>query len=78
MSITVEQIKAARVLLGWSQEGLAAEADVNTRTVGNIEVGRGRPSARTIDMLQRAIESAGVIFVEENGEGPGVRLRKRK
>ena len=31
---------------------------------------------RTIDTIRVALESAGVIFVEENGEGPGVRLRK--
>jgi hypothetical protein len=31
---------------------------------------------RTIDTIRAALESAGVIFVEENGEGPGVRLRK--
>jgi hypothetical protein len=34
--------------------------------------------ARTIEAIRAAFASAGVIFVEENGEGPGVRLRKAK
>ena len=32
----------------------------------------------TIEVLQRALESAGVEFIDENGGGPGVRLRKRQ
>ena len=35
-------------------------------------------SSEAVAAIQRALESAGVIFVEENGEGPGVRLRKGK
>jgi len=27
--------------------------------------------------MQAALESAGVIFVEENGDGPGVRLKAK-
>jgi hypothetical protein len=33
--------------------------------------------ANNVEAVRRALESAGVIFVEENGEGPGVRLRKQ-
>jgi hypothetical protein len=32
---------------------------------------------RTIVQLRKALEKAGVEFIEENGGGPGVRLRKR-
>ena len=35
----------------------------------------GRPA--TIAAIRSALESAGVIFVPENGEGAGVRLRKK-
>jgi transcriptional regulator with XRE-family HTH domain len=78
MTLTGQQVKAARLLLGWSQERLAAEAGIQTRTVGNFEGGKGRPLVRIVSTTQRALEAAGVIFVEENGEGPGVRLKKGK
>jgi len=35
-------------------------------------------SADAIEAIRTALEAAGVIFVEENGDGPGVRLRKGK
>ena len=48
-----------------------------------MELGHGKlaPSQRYLRVAQTfesvgVIESAGVIFVKENGEGPGVRLRK--
>ena len=39
--------------------------------------GRLRPRNITLDALRRALESAGVEFVAENGGGAGVRLKKR-
>jgi hypothetical protein len=45
-------------------------------TIANFEAGKREPYPRTLDDLRAALESAGVIFVAENGEGPGVRLRK--
>ena len=38
--------------------------------------GRRTPTANNLAAIQAALEAAGVIFVEENGDGPGVRLRK--
>jgi hypothetical protein len=35
-------------------------------------------SAQTLAAIRRALVAAGVIFVEENGDGPGVRLRKKE
>jgi len=46
--------------------------------VRNFEAGRSTPIENNIAAIRTALESAGVIFVEENGEGPGVRLRKKK
>jgi hypothetical protein len=45
-------------------------------TVTRFENGHSRGYDETVEKLQHALESAGVIFVAENGEGPGVRLRK--
>jgi DNA-binding XRE family transcriptional regulator len=75
--LTPEQMKAARQLLGWSQSDLAGHVGVNTKTVWVFEAGKPKPSVLDLDLVRTALESAGVIFVEENGEGPGVRLRKR-
>jgi transcriptional regulator with XRE-family HTH domain len=76
--ISVRQMKAARALLGWSQDNLAAKSGVSKPTVSRLETADGDLGgyAGTRDKLVAALESAGVIFVEENGEGPGVRLRK--
>ncbi|WP_159727560.1 helix-turn-helix domain-containing protein [Methylosinus sp. Ce-a6] len=70
------QCRAARALLDWSQQQLAEAARVGVVTVRQFEASASQPRNATLDVLQRALEAAGVIFVEENGEGPGVRLRK--
>ncbi|GLK85365.1 hypothetical protein GCM10017653_34350 [Ancylobacter defluvii] len=63
-------------MLGMTQAALAAAAGISTTALNNIERGAADPKASTLTAIQRALESAGVIFVAENGEGPGVRLRK--
>jgi transcriptional regulator with XRE-family HTH domain len=66
-------------LLGWSQDELAKAAKISGPTVRRVETDQGvKVSEASLAAIQRALESAGVIFVEENGEGPGVRLRKGK
>lgn len=74
------QLRAARALLSWSQERLADAAGVSLPTIKRLEPGDGPLATRveTHDKLKSALEGAGVIFVEENGEGPGVRLRKQR
>jgi transcriptional regulator with XRE-family HTH domain len=66
----------ARGALQLGVRELALAAGLSAMTVTRFENGHSRGSDDTIEKLQRALESAGVIFVEENGEGPGVRLRK--
>lgn len=74
---TIPQIRAARGLLGWSQTKLAEEASLSLPTVKRYETGSAlRVSGEAVTAMRAALESAGVIFVAENGEGPGVRLRK--
>jgi transcriptional regulator with XRE-family HTH domain len=77
--ITIEQLRAARGLLGWSQSDLAGRADLSVPTVKRLEAGFGpRVSEEARRKLRRALEAAGVEFIDENGGGPGVRLRKRQ
>ncbi len=76
--IVPSQIRAARALLDWRQVDLVKASGVSDLTIKNFERGATHPHANTLDALRRALEAAGVIFVAENGDGPGVRLRKRK
>jgi predicted transcriptional regulator len=75
--ITPAQSRAARGLLAWSQQDLAKEAGVGTVTVHQLEAGTSQPRRATLDVIKRAFERAGVEFIDENGGGPGVRLRLR-
>lgn len=63
-------------MIGLTQADLARRAGISTTGLNNIESGGTDPKASTLRAIQTALESAGVIFVAENGEGPGVRLRK--
>jgi transcriptional regulator with XRE-family HTH domain len=69
------QCRMARAALGWSTQELAKAADVGVNTVNRFEAGQDA-RVSSVDKMRRALETAGVIFVEENGDGPGVRLRK--
>jgi transcriptional regulator with XRE-family HTH domain len=75
--ITPAQCRAARGLIGWSQQELASKAQVGVVTVHQFEAGTSKPRHSTLDVIQRALELAGVDFIDENGGGPGLRLRKR-
>ena len=76
--ITPEQCRAARGLLAWSQQDLADEAGVGIVTVHQLEAGISQPRRATLDVIRRAFEREGVEFIDENGGGPGVRLRQRR
>ncbi|NBN76838.1 helix-turn-helix domain-containing protein [Microvirga tunisiensis] len=65
----------ARVALDLSVRDLATLANVSTNTISRLERG-DELKPRTVDAIRAALETAGVIFIDENGEGPGVRLRK--
>ncbi len=65
----------ARAGLGLGVRELAALANVAPGTVTRLERGEALYE-RTVDAIRTALESAGVIFIAENGDGPGVRLRK--
>jgi transcriptional regulator with XRE-family HTH domain len=78
--VTTRQVKAARTLLGWSQADLASHSGISEPTVARLESIDGEFGGRevTAEKIRQAIEAAGVEFIDENGGGPGVRLRKRR
>lgn len=77
--MTGNQLQAARALLGLTQAQVAEAARVSIPTVKRAE-GSGKLSASVaaLKAIREALEVAGVEFIEENGGGAGVRLRKKK
>jgi len=73
-----QQIRAARALLHWSAEDLARESAVGLATIRRAENSQNETSMNVPNDLavRRALEAAGVEFIDEDGGGPGVRLRK--
>jgi hypothetical protein len=65
----------ARAALGWSVRDLAREARLGVATVNRFEVGTGTTNRNTVAHLRDTFERNGIIFIEANGGGPGVRLR---
>lgn len=78
MIIIAKQCIGARAMLGWSRDMLSKAALVAERTLIDFERGARQPRERTLTDIRRALEEAGIIFIDENGGGPGVRLRKRR
>ena len=76
--LTGEQLKAARALVRMEMKAVAEAAGLSVDTVKRLEMFRGPISANTNTeaALRRAFRDVGVIFIDENGEGYGVRLRK--
>jgi hypothetical protein len=77
--LTSAQIRAARALIRWRAEDLARASAVGVATIRRAELTEAETSLTAPNdvALRRALETAGVEFIEENGGGPGVRLRNR-
>jgi len=75
--ITGGQIRAARAFLRWSAEDLAAKAKVSTQTVRRAEREDGVPNmlAGNMEAIQRALEKAGISFID--GDAPGLKFLGR-
>ncbi|MCU0903461.1 MAG: helix-turn-helix transcriptional regulator [Tabrizicola sp.] len=69
------QCRAARALLGISQDDLARLSKVAKRTIASFEKGGYQVAPRTLSALVEALEGEGVQLIAKNGGGAGVRLR---
>lgn len=78
LKVSTEQVRAARALLRWSQNSLAEKSGVSVPTIKRLEAVPGQIGGldQTATAIRAALEAAGVQFIEENGGGPGVRLKK--
>jgi transcriptional regulator with XRE-family HTH domain len=80
--LTPAQLRAARSLVGYSREDLAAKSGVAAVTIKGFELLGADSKISTLNKLRRALEQAGVEFIDEGSKsddgGPGVRLRARK
>jgi transcriptional regulator with XRE-family HTH domain len=78
--LTSEVIRAARALLRWDQRTLAQASSISLPTIKRLESKPGALEAHTttVAALTQALENAGIQFIDENGGGPGVRLRRRQ
>jgi predicted transcriptional regulator len=76
--ISSAQCRGARGLLEISQTHLAKASKLGLSTIVDFEKSRRQVSNDAIKAIRAALEHAGVEFIDENGGGPGVRLRKRQ
>jgi transcriptional regulator with XRE-family HTH domain len=75
---TPAQLRAARALLDWTRDDLAEKSGVAAVTAIGFEHGKTDPKVSTLYKWKRALEAAGVTFIEETEtDGPGVRLKKQ-
>jgi len=77
MPISPELCRAARGLLGWSQQTLATRAQVARKTIADFELSQVHPHPRTLRDVVAALESAGVEFIpaEKNISRGGVHIK---
>ena len=72
------QIRAARALLRWSGADLVRESGVSHSTIHRAEAVNGKTAMTLANAtaIRRALEAGGAELLDENGGGPGARLRK--
>ena len=76
MTISAEQFKNARMMLGWSRIRMMARLNVGEKTISNFEAGLPCSAKLDCGLAQSVFEAAGVEFIPENGGAAGVRLKK--
>ena len=77
--LTSAQIRAGRALIRWRAEDLAEVSAVGVATIRRAELADGQTAMTVANQIaiRRALEDAGVEFIDEDGGGPGVKLRKQ-
>jgi transcriptional regulator with XRE-family HTH domain len=73
--LSSEQCRAARALLDWTQEELAERAGVSRSTVRGFENGQHEPHRASAAMIRTALEQAGVMLIDADDQGEGVRFQ---
>ena len=68
----------ARAALNWTVRDLADATRLHRNTITNVETGKYVGDAATLSAIEGVFKRAGIEFIDENGGGPGVRLRKRQ
>ena len=78
--ITGDQVRAGRSLLRWNQTQLAETTGLALSTIKRLEgqTGPMQGTSQNVWKIQTVLEEAGIIFIDENGGGVGVRLRDRR
>jgi predicted transcriptional regulator len=76
--VTARQIRAARALLGWSQQQLADKAIVSLNAVARLEKGVVDSRISTVLAIQKSLVKAGIEFLDPDVKGEGVRLKSPK
>jgi len=66
--LTKEDVRAARILLNWSQVALAEACGLDWRIIADFEAGRGQLSENDLAALSASLEAAGVTFRGDDGE----------
>ena len=76
--LTSAQIRAARALIRWTAEDLAKNSTVSVTTIRRAELTESQTVMTRVNdrVIRRTLEAAGVEFIDGNGGGPGVRLKK--
>lgn len=74
--MTSAQVRMARAALNWTVRDLASATGLHRNTITNIEVGRYAGDPATLAVIKNVLTREGVEFIDENGGGAGVRLRK--
>ena len=75
MTITAAQLKAARQLLGWSQDDVAAASGLETITIVHFEQGKQAPSRAVLAEIRMTLQAAGVEFT--SADAAGVKLEAK-
>lgn len=76
LKVSIEQVKAARALLRWSQVDLADASGISLPTIKRLESLSGTLGGRpeTTSAILAALEGAGIEFIGDGNTGVGVRL----